>query len=166
VFWESGSFKNKTIKKGVGLWARENIFNSIDLPAFEYSPRRLIYEILCEDKSFGGIKFTSVTIGDQSKVVNGKWVSVDKGDVVLSNETATALIIAHEHVSLDDLDRLINVLLPGYKQMYSESKIYLGLGGESFDSGVEEEALRRGIGTINLGGEDVEINDKNVKAWQ
>jgi len=144
--------------------ARENIFNSIDLPTFEYPPRKLIYEILCEDMSFGGIEFTFVSIGWLGKKIPGKDKSLYY-DVYLSNETTIAFIKTNDRISLDDLDHLINVQLPEFKQVFPESKICLGLGGESFDSGVEEEALRRGIGTINLGGEDVVINDKDVKAW-
>jgi hypothetical protein len=91
-------------------------------------------------------------------------------DTVLLNGTAAAVIEAKYRVRMGDLMCLIYMDLPKFRRVFPQYKdftIYLGLGGMSFDEGVEEEALLRGVATLKLdGGAAVEINDKDAKAWE
>jgi len=129
----------------------------------------VVYESLLYDKLFGGIKFDRITrrMAGGIDLPNGESVNGEY-DVVLFNGTSIAVVEAKYRVRKHDVEQLINVQLPKFKLIfpeYAKYKIYLGIGGMSFDSGVEEEAQQKGIGTLKLGGEAVEINDKNVKAW-
>jgi len=128
-----------------------------------------IYESLHEKKRFGGIKFGCVSRGmkGELELPNGELIKGEY-DTVLINSTSVAIFEVKYRVRKKDLDRLLNVQLPRFKQifpMYAAYKVYLGLGGMSFESGVEEEALQSGVGTLKISGEAVVINDKDVKAW-
>ena len=128
-----------------------------------------IYESLYERKMFGGVKFGCVSRGmkGELELPNGEYIKGEY-DVVLINSTSAAIVEAKYRVRKKDLDRLLTVQLPRFKlifPVYATFKVYLGLGGMSFESGVEEEALQSGVGTLKLCGEAVVINDKNVKAW-
>jgi len=128
-----------------------------------------IYESLYENKRFGGIKFGCVSRGMKGAVElpSGEWINGEY-DTVLINSTSVAIFEVKYRVRKKDLDRLLTVQLPRFKQifpMYAAYKVYLGLGGMSFESGVEEEALQSGVGTLKISGEAVIVNDKGVKAW-
>ena len=128
-----------------------------------------IYDSLYESKRFGGVKFGCVSRGMKGELdlPNGEHIKGEY-DVVLINSTSVAIVEAKYRVRKKDLDRLINVQLPRFRMVfpvYAAYKVYLGIGGMSFESGVEEEALERGVGTLKLNGEAVVVNDKDVKAW-
>jgi len=94
--------------------------------------------------------------------VNGEY------DVFLKNGSAVAIIEVKQRVGKKALKHLIDVQLPRFKLFYPEYKdfkMYLSLGGMSFERGVAEEARRQGIATLMLSGDAVEIDDKDVKAW-
>jgi hypothetical protein len=129
-----------------------------------------IYDSLYESKRFGGVQFGCVSRGMKGDLdlPNGEHIKGEY-DVVLINSTSVAIVEAKYRVREKDLDRLLTVQLPRFKlifPVYAAYKVYLGIGGMSFESGVEEEALERGVGTLKLNGEAVVINDANVKAWQ
>jgi len=129
-----------------------------------------IYDSLYESKRFGGVEFGCVSRGMKGDLdlPNGEHIKGEY-DVVLINSTSVAIVEAKYRVRKKDLDRLLTVQLPRFKlifPMYAAYTVYLGIGGMSFESGVEEEALQNGVGTLKLNGEAVEINDANVKAWQ
>jgi len=129
----------------------------------------IVYHSLEKDRIFAGIEFDFIDRGlDPSKklpdgrIVNGEY------DVFLKNGSAVAIIEVKQRVGKKALKHLIDVQLPRFKLFYPEYKdfkMYLSLGGMSFERGVAEEARRQGIATLMLSGDAVEIDDKDVKAW-
>jgi hypothetical protein len=129
----------------------------------------IVFHSLAKNKIFAGIRFDSVDHGTvRSKTLpDGKEVKGEY-DVLLYNGTSVAIIEVKHRVGRDALTRLIEVQLPRFRQIfpeYKDCKMYLGLGGMSFEKGIAEEAHRQGIATLTLSGDAVEINDKDVKAW-
>jgi len=129
----------------------------------------IVYHSLNKNMTFAGIEFDSIDKGvtREKKLPDGKKVKGEY-DVVLHNGTSVAIIEVKHRVGRESLTRLIEMQLPRFRQIfpqYKDFKMYLGLGGMSFEKGVEEEARRQGIATLMLSGDAVEINDKDVKAW-
>jgi len=129
----------------------------------------IVFHSLAKNKIFAGIKFDTVDHGTvRSKTLpNGKEVKGEY-DVLLYNGSAVAIIEVKHRVGKDALKRLIEVQLPRFRQIfpeYKDCKMYLGLGGMSFEKNIAEEAQSLGIATLTLSGDAVEINDANVKAW-
>jgi len=129
----------------------------------------IVFHSLEKDMVFAGIKFDFIEHGTEKsrKLPDGKKVKGEY-DVVLRNGSSIAIIDVKHRVGIDALTRLTTVQLPRFKQVcpeYKDFKMYLGLGGMSFERGVAEEAHRQGIATLMLSGDAVEINDKDVKAW-
>jgi hypothetical protein len=140
------------IGKNNGLIAEEIVFHSLE-----------------KDRVFAGIKFDFIEHGtERSGALPGGRKVKGEYDVVLKNGSAVAIIEVKHRVGQEALRRLVEEQLPRFKQVYPEYKdfkIYLGLGGMSFEKGIAEEARRQGIATLMLSGKAVEINDKDVKAW-
>jgi len=129
----------------------------------------IVFHSLAKDKIFAGIKFDSVDHGTvRSRTLpDGKNVTGEY-DVLLYNGTSVAIIEVKHRVGREALKRLIDVQLPRFRQIfpeYKDCKMYLGLGGMSFEKNIAEEARSLGIATLTLSGDAVEINDKDVKAW-
>jgi hypothetical protein len=129
----------------------------------------LVYNSLSEKMSFAGIEFDDIIYGLRRKVrlANGEKIAGEY-DVVLTNGAAAAIIEVKYRVRKEDLDRLLDTRLPKFKKLFPNFKdfdIYLGLGGLSFEVGIEEMALKQGIGTLKFNGEVMEINDKNAAVF-
>jgi hypothetical protein len=129
----------------------------------------IVFHSLAKDMVFAGIKFDTVDHGTvrSRKLSDGKKVKGEY-DVLLYNGTSVAIIEVKHRVGRDALTRLVEVQLPRFRQIfpeYKDCKMYLGLGGMSFEKGIAEEAHRQGIATLTLSGDAVEIDDKDVKAW-
>jgi hypothetical protein len=129
----------------------------------------IVFHSLEKDMVFAGIKFDFIDHGlvRSRKLPDGKKVKGEY-DVLLYNGTAVAIIEVKHRVGIEALKRLVEVQLPRFKQVfpqYEDAKMYLGLGGMSFEKGIAEEARKQGIATLMLSGDAVDINDKDVKAW-
>ena len=129
----------------------------------------IVFHSLAKNKTFAGITFDTVDHGTvrSRKLPDGKDVKGEY-DVLLYNGTSVAIIEVKHRVGQEALMRLIEVQLPRFRQIfpeYKDCKMYLGLGGMSFEKDIAEEAQSLGIATLTLSGDAVEINDKNVKAW-
>jgi hypothetical protein len=129
----------------------------------------IVFHSLEKDRIFAGIKFDFVDHGTvrSGALPDGKRVKGEY-DVLLKNGTSVAIIEVKHRVGQEALERLIEVQLPRFRQIFPEhkdAKMYLGLGGMSFEKGVAEKARSLGIATLTLSGDAVEINDKDVKAW-
>jgi hypothetical protein len=129
----------------------------------------IVFHSLAKNKIFAGIKFDSVDHGTvRSRTLPDGRSVTGEYDVLLENGSAVAIIEVKHRVGQEALKRLIEVQLPRFRQIfpeYMDCKMYLGLGGMSFEKGIAEEARRQGIATLTLSGDAVEINDKDVKAW-
>jgi hypothetical protein len=129
----------------------------------------IVFHSLEKDKIFAGVKFDSINHGTiRSRTLpDGRSVKGEY-DVFLENGTSVAIIEVKHRVGKEALKRLIEVQLPRFKQVFpqhKDAKMYLGLGGMSFEKGVAEEARSLGVATLTLSGDAVEINDKDVKTW-
>jgi len=129
----------------------------------------IVYHSLNKNMTFAGIEFDSIDHGTvrTRKLSDGKKVKGEY-DVLLYNGTSVAIIEVKHRVGRDALKRLVEVQLPRFRQIfpeYKDCKMYLGLGGMSFEKDIAEEAQSLGIATLTLSGDAVEIDDKNVKAW-
>ncbi len=129
----------------------------------------IVYNSLLEKMLFAGIEFDDIEHGvaRTRKLPNGQKVQGEY-DVILHNGASVAIIEAKYRVVRENLDRLIEVQLPRFRQIfpkYKDFKMYLGLGGMSFENGVAEAAERMGVATLRLNGEAVEVHDENVKVW-
>jgi len=129
----------------------------------------IVYHSLNKNMTFAGIEFDFIDHGTvrTRKLSDGKKVKGEY-DVLLYNGTSVAIIEVKHRVGRDALKRLIEVQMPRFRQIfpeYKDCKMYLGLGGMSFEKDIAEEAQSLGIATLTLSGDAVEINDKNVKAW-
>jgi type I site-specific restriction-modification system R (restriction) subunit len=129
----------------------------------------IVFHSLAKNKIFAGITFDFVDHGlvRSRKLLDGKNVTGEY-DVLLYNGTSVAIIEVKHRVGQEALKRLIEVQLPRFRQIFPEHKdckMYLGLGGMSFEKDIAEEARSLGIATLTLSGNAVEINDKDVKAW-
>jgi hypothetical protein len=129
----------------------------------------IVYHSLNKSMTFAGIKFDFIDHGTvrTRKFPDGKRVKGEY-DVLLYNGTSVAIIEVKHRVGRDALKRLIEVQMPRFRLIfpeYKDCKMYLGLGGMSFEKDIAEEAQSLGIATLTLSGDAVEINDKDVKAW-
>jgi Holliday junction resolvase-like predicted endonuclease len=129
----------------------------------------IVFHSLEKDRVFAGIQFDFIERGIERSgaLPDGKKVKGEY-DVVLYNGSSVAIIEVKQRVGIDALKRLTTVQLPRFKQIFPEYKnfkMYLGLGGMSFEKGIAEMAREQGIATLMLSGDVVEINDKDVKAW-
>jgi hypothetical protein len=129
----------------------------------------IVFHSLAKNKIFAGIMFDSVDHGTvRSRTLPDGRSVTGEYDVLLENGSAVAIIEVKHRVGQEALKRLVEVQLPRFRQIfpeYKDCKMYLGLGGMSFEKGIAEEAHRQGIATLTLSGDAVEINDKDVKAW-
>jgi len=129
----------------------------------------MTFDFFDKRMTFAGVTFDEIECGvnRKKKLPDGKKVRGEY-DIVLYNGSAIALVEAKHRVRMEDLNKLINEQMPRFKlffPQYKDFKYYLGLCGMSFEDGVEETALDRGIGTLKLSGDAIEINETNVKAW-
>jgi len=129
----------------------------------------IVFHSLAKNKVFAGIKFDTVDHGTvRTRTLPGGKEVKGEYDVLLYNGSAVAIIEVKHRVGKDALKRLIEVQMPRFRQIfpeYKDCKMYLGLGGMSFEKDIAEEAQSLGIATLTLSGDAVEINDKDVKAW-
>ncbi|GBU23185.1 hypothetical protein R80B4_03101 [Fibrobacteres bacterium R8-0-B4] len=129
----------------------------------------IVFHSLEKTMTFAGIKFDSIDHGTvrSHKTPDGKRMTGEY-DVVLKNGTSIAIVEVKQRVGMDALESLIDEQLPRFKLVfpeYKDFKIYLGLGGMSFEKGIAKKARNLGIATLTLSGDAVEIDDEGVKAW-
>jgi len=135
------------ITNSQGSFAEEYFFNS-----FEKG-----------QKNFFGEKFDDV-----KKQLKNFWQGIeDEYDIVLYNHAAVALIEVKYKAHLKDIPDVLKkaetfrILFPNYKNF----KIYLGLASLSFYPELEQECIEQGIAVIKQVGDNVVINDTNLKVF-
>jgi len=125
-----------------------------------------IYNALEKKKTFCGIQFDRI---DRNVKMYFKLLDL-KGefDIVLENGDTLAIIEAKHNVEKKDVIKLYEKQADKFRKLfptYKNYKIILGIGGLSFDKGVEEEANRNGIGLIKVTGEGVEFHTSKIKIY-
>jgi hypothetical protein len=115
--------------------------------------------------SFGGVVYNRMT--PRLKGIFGQLQ--DEYDIVLHNGAYLAIIEVKHRFRLSDLHVLLDRKLPNFYTLYPEysdgKTIYLGIAGFSFDDGVVEEAISRGIGILSKDGKHVRFDDAHLKAY-
>ena len=127
----------------------------------------MIYNALEKDMIFGGIEFDDI---DNNKRRKSKKHNLrGEYDVLLKNGDTIAIIETKYRVRKDDVDKLRNKILNDFRILYPEYsayKVMLGIGGMSFDDGVEEETNDNGIGLIKIVGDKVEFHTEGIKTYR
>ncbi|MDR0867852.1 MAG: hypothetical protein LBP75_05170, partial [Planctomycetota bacterium] len=85
-----------------------------------------------------------------------------------TNKKAVALISLKYRVRKSDVKDMVERQVVNFRQLFPEYdgyKIYLGIGGMSFDKGVIDEAKKLGIGLLQQKGEIVEYVNDEVKPY-
>ncbi|MCL2063033.1 MAG: hypothetical protein FWG98_01495 [Candidatus Cloacimonetes bacterium] len=118
---------------------------------------------------FGGIKFDQLdkSFSRSKKMPDGTKIQGEY-DIVLYNGDTIALIEIKYRARKGDTMELINRKLSIFKQLfpeYANHKFLLGLGGFSFEKGVENDAKKHGIGILKTKGESIEIIDNHLKIY-
>ncbi|GBU20609.1 hypothetical protein R80B4_00488 [Fibrobacteres bacterium R8-0-B4] len=129
----------------------------------------LVLQRFEKKKVFGGITYDKVRprVWERGKGADGRNI-VGEYDVLLLNGSSAAIIDVKYRVRMQDIGYLINTQLPKFRVLfpkYKKSKIYLGIGGMSFEEGVKAAALKKGIGVIGMNDDVLTVEDKNVAAW-
>ena len=88
-------------------------------------------------------------------------------DILLINGKSIAIVEVKYKARREDIDKLINKL-PDFWTLYPQyrsHRIYFGLAAMSFEKGVEDETVKKGIAVIKQVGDTVVINDKHLKVF-
>jgi len=127
------------------------------------------YESLYETMTFGGIHFDRIrrNIGHSKKLADGSTLDGEY-DIVMYNDTAVCLVEVKYRFKGDDVKKIAKWYAATFKRLfpeYADSKIYVGVGGMSFEEGAVDVAKRSGLGVLRVKGDAVEIYDENLKVY-
>jgi hypothetical protein len=128
------------------------------------------YNSLKATKTFGGVHFDKVKknlYGNASKKgenLEGEY------DITMINGDSLCIVETKYRVRPNDISDLVKRRLTKFRKLlpkYAGYKIYLGIGGMSFenDKSIEKKAKEFGVGILKLNGDVVEIYDKNLKVY-
>jgi len=113
--------------------------------------------------NFFGEKFDEI-----SKQLKNRWQGIeDEFDIVLYNHSSVAIIEVKYKAHTKDIPAVLKkaetfrILFPQYKDF----KIYLGFASMSFYPELEQEYIEQGIAVIKQVGDNVVINDTNLKVF-
>ena len=122
------------------------------------------YEALKEKKILGNIKFDEVVCNIKTKIKKTE----DKFDIVMYNGASIALIEIKHKVHPNDLITLYTTKIENFRLLYPAYKnhnIYLGIGGFSVPSSVEQQAHSRGIAVLKQKADVAVIDVKKLKIY-
>jgi mRNA-degrading endonuclease RelE of RelBE toxin-antitoxin system len=126
------------------------------------------YNSLEKKMEFAGVHFDSISneFRRLRKTPNGR--IKDQFDIVLFNGNTIALIEIKYKARKKNLDKMLKQKISNFRLLfpeYAKHKIYLGIGGMSFDKNVVDEAKKLGIGLLKQVGETIEYETKWVRAY-
>jgi len=116
------------------------------------------------EKDFFGNHFNTIEKNIKPPILEGLQ---GEYDIVMYNNDSLAIIEVKFKAREKNIAQVLKkaetfkILSPYYKDF----KIYLGLAALTFDSGVEEECIEKGIAVIKQMGDAVVINDENLKTF-
>jgi hypothetical protein len=137
------------IDRSNGLFAEEAVYNS-----------------LSKNNIFANIKFDYIRKNIQLQSEDHRTLA--ELDILMINGDTIAIIETKYKVERKDLDKMLRNKLPYFRQVfpkYNNHKIVLGIGGMSFDKGVEDIAKENGIGIIKIVGDKVEYYTDGIKIY-
>jgi len=88
-------------------------------------------------------------------------------DLVLYNCTSAVIIEIKYKARIDDVAQLLKqaAVFKQFFPQYANYDIYLGLAAFHFEEGTETESISQGIAVIKQVGENMVINDENLKTF-
>ncbi|MDR0868738.1 MAG: hypothetical protein LBP75_09765 [Planctomycetota bacterium] len=127
------------------------------------------YNALETKQIFAGIHFDKVLRNQHAirRLPDGNRLE-SEFDLQLTNRKAVALISLKYRVRKSNVKDMVERQVVNFRQLFPEYdgyKIYLGIGGMSFDKGVIDEAKKLGIGLLQQKGEIVEYVNDEVKPY-
>ena len=127
------------------------------------------YNSLEKTKTLGGVHFDVVErhLKNSIPLEDGKTLDGEY-DIALINKDSLGIVEVKYTVEKEDVVNLVGEQVNKFKllfPMYKKYRIYLGIGGLSFDSQAEDTAKKFGVGILKLNGDAVEIDDKNLKIY-
>ena len=139
------------ISKGNALMAEEYFFYSLE-----------------RSKTFGGIHFDDVDRNVYEARHVNRDLLIGEYDIVMTNKDAVCVLEVKYRVRTEDVARLSGEIAKNFRLLfpqYANMKLYLGIGGMSFEGISEKRAKELGIGILKLNGDAVEIDDTELKAY-
>lgn len=130
----------------------------------------LFFYSLYERKTISGIHFDDVSDGFKRllKLPDGTRLQ-DQFDVVMTNDTAVAIVEIKYKADSDDVEELVGKKVRNFRILFPDFKdydIYLGLGSLSFDEYVAKKAEGYGIALLRQVGDTIEYsNDWAIKKY-
>ena len=124
------------------------------------------YNSLKTAKTFGGVHFDVVRRNLHEDLSKDGDNLEGEYDIIMINGDSMCIVETKYRVRPNDVSDLVKSRLKRFKKLfpeYAKYKIYLGIGGMSFERGVKREAKSYGVGILKLKGEVVQIEDKNLK---
>jgi len=132
-----------------------------------YFAEEIILDVLEKDMTFAGIQFDDIEQRVQIQDETRRKTLTDI-DIVMSNHEVTALIEVKHRVEKKDVNELLHNKLKLAKDYFpelKEHKVFLGIGGGSFDADAMKMAKENGIGIIKAVGDKVEYHTEGIKIY-
>jgi len=127
------------------------------------------FESLSESKMFGGVHFDRVVrnVTSYIKLEDGEEVN-DEYDTVMYNDTSICIVEVKYKVERQDVRKLAKLSVRNFRKMfpmYAGYKIYLAVGGLTFEKRAVDAAKDLGVGVLRLRGDALEVIDENLKVY-
>ncbi len=132
-----------------------------------YFAEEIILDVLEKDMTFAGIQFDDIEQRVQIQDETRRKTLTDI-DIVMSNHEVTALIEVKHRVEKKDVNELLHNKLKLAKDYFpelKEHKVFLGIGGGSFDADAMKMAKENGIGIIKAVGDKVEYHTEGIRIY-
>jgi hypothetical protein len=127
------------------------------------------YASLDKSKTLGGVHFDCMlrNVANGITLENGKRIN-EEYDTLLYNKTSLCIVEVKYRVERQDVRKLAKKRVQHFKMlfpMYANYKIYLAVGGMTFEKGAVDAAKELGMGVLQLDGDAVVVYDKDLKVY-
>ena len=142
----------------------KGIANSNGMVAEDY-----FYASLDKSKTLGGVHFDSMirNVANVITLEDGKKIN-EEFDGLMYNKTSVCIVEVKYKVKMQDVRKLAKKRVEHFKllfPMYANYKIYLAIGGMTFEKGAIDAAKELGMGVLQLDGDAVVVYDKDLKVY-
>ena len=127
------------------------------------------YASLNKSKTLGGVHFDSIirNVANGITLEDGKKIN-EEFDTLMYNKTSLCIVEVKYKVERQDVRKLAKKRVQHFKllfPMYANYKIYLAVGGMTFEKGAVDAAKELGMGVLQLDGDAVVVYDKDLKVY-
>ncbi|MCL2845860.1 MAG: hypothetical protein FWE23_10510 [Chitinivibrionia bacterium] len=125
------------------------------------------YNSLKKTKTIGNVHFDHIMRNLSNTRYTDNGTLMGEYDIVMTNKVASCIVEVKYKVCSKDVNDLKDKV-SSFKALFSEhakEKIYLAIGGMSFDRQAEEAARKHGIAILKLKGNAVEVQDSDLKVY-